>query len=119
MVRNDGKMLFTSSIAAEMEVTKKNVVITSLQPGPMDTIFFARANMLDTQAGKGKKDDPALVAQQGFDALMSGKAQVIGGSFKNKIQSTAAKFMTESQGAAAQSKGAKPESLKKFTKLAC
>jgi hypothetical protein len=67
--------------------------------------FFAQANMMDTQAGKGKKDDPTLVAQQGFDALISGKAHVIGGSFKNKIQSTAAKFMTESQ-------GAKPEFLK-------
>lgn len=139
VIRNSGKMLFTSSVAAEMpgpyyatyaaskafvqsfveairyemKDTKKNISITSLQPGPTDTNFFARANMLNTPAAKGKKDDPALVAQQGFDALMSGKDHVVGGSFKNKVQSTAAKFMSEEQGAAAQGKSARPDSIDK------
>lgn len=139
VIRNEGRMLFTSSIAAEMpgpyyatyaaskaflqsfveairfemEDTKKNVVITSLQPGPTDTNFFKRANMQNTEAGKGKKDDPAEVAQQGFDALMSGKDHVVGGSVKNKVQSTAAKFMTESQAAAAHAKSSRPDNLRK------
>jgi hypothetical protein len=69
--------------------------------------------MLDTKAGEGKKDDPAEVAQQGFDALMEGKDHVVGGSIMNTIQSTAAKFMSEKQGAAAQGKQVKPNSLQK------
>ena len=137
VARNEGKILFTSSVAAEMpgpyyavyaaskafvqsfveairyemKDTKKNVTITSLQPGATDTEFFARANMEDTKAGEGKKDDPAVVAQQGYDALMSGKDHVVAGSFMNTVQSTAAKFMSEAQGAAAQGKNVKPNSL--------
>lgn len=135
--QGDGKILFTSSIAAEMpgpyyatyaaskafvqsfveairwemEDTKKNIIITSLQPGPTDTNFFSRANMENTKAGEGKKDDPAVVAQAGFDALMRGTDHVVAGSFMNKIQSTAAKFMSEVQGAGAQGKAARPKSL--------
>lgn len=136
--QEEGKILFTSSIAAEMpgpyysvyaatkafvqsfveairyelkDTDKSHITITSLQPGPTDTEFFERADMLDTKAGESKKDDPAKVAQQGFDALMSGKDHVVGGSFINKVQSTAAKFMTEAQGAAAQGKSAKPNNL--------
>jgi len=41
-------------------------------PGPTDTEFFERADMLDTRVGSGSKDDPADVARMGFEALMSG-----------------------------------------------
>ncbi len=135
--RNDGKIMITSSIAGEMpgpyyavyaaskaflqsfteairyemDDTKKNVTITALQPGPTDTEFFERADMTDTPAGQGKKDDPAQVAQQGYDALMSGKDHVVAGSFKNKLQATAGKFMTEQQGAAAHASGTRPQDL--------
>jgi len=49
-------------------------------PRPTDTNFFPRAGMDDTRAGAGEKDDPALVAKQGFEALMAGKDAVIAGS---------------------------------------
>ena len=102
---------FTEAIRYEMDDTKKNVTITALQPGPTDTEFFERADMVDTPAGQAKKDDPAQVAQQGYDALMSGKDHVVAGSFKNKVQSAAGKFMTEQQGAAAHASSTRPQDL--------
>ena len=60
--------------------------MTALQPGPTDTNFFARANREDPTVGADKKDDPADVARDGFDALMAGKDHVVAGSFKNKVQ---------------------------------
>lgn len=132
--RGRGYLMFTSSIAATMpgpyyavyaaskafvqsfaealryEMKDTGVAITSLQPGATDTLFFERANMLDTKVGKGEKDDPAVVAQQGFDALMDGKDHIVAGSFMNKVQAVMAKFMSEKQGAAVHSKTTKPES---------
>jgi len=61
-----------------------SITVTALQPGPTDTNFFNRANMLDTKVGADKNDDPA----DGFEALMAGKDQVVTGAFKNKVQST-------------------------------
>lgn len=136
--RNEGKILITSSIAGEMpgpyysvyaaskaflqsfteairyemKDLKKNITITALQPGATDTEFFERADMEDTPAGQSKKDDPAKVAEQGFEALMSGKDHVVAGSFKNKVQATVAKFMTDQQGASAHASGTRPEDLK-------
>lgn len=134
LVEGHGRILFTSSIAAETpgpyyavyaatkafvqsfaeairyEVKDSGITVTALQPGATDTQFFARANMLDTKAGVGKKDDPAVVAQDGFDALMSGKDHVVAGSFMNKVQVGLGKFMSESQGAGVQSQSTKPGS---------
>lgn len=102
---------FTEAIRYELSDTNKNVTITALQPGPTDTEFFARADMEDTKAGESKKDDPAQVAQQGYDALMAGKDHIVAGSFMNKIQAAAGKFITEQQGAAAHARQIKPNSL--------
>jgi len=115
VARNDGKVLVTGSIAgyipgafqAVYNGTKAfidsfvaalqneikdadGVTITNLMPGPTDTEFFARGDMLDTDVGSDpKKDDPAKVAADGWDALMDGKAAVVSG-WKNKIQSAVA-----------------------------
>lgn len=112
--RDEGRVLFTSSIASTMpgsyqavynasksfvqsfaeairnELKDTGVTITSLMPGPTDTEFFERAEMEDTKVGSGEKDDPAEVARQGFDALMAGKEKVVAGSLKNKVQAAAA-----------------------------
>ena len=119
VARGEGRVLFTSSIAAEMpapfeavygasrafvqsfaealrnELKDTNVTITALQPGPTDTNFFHRAGMDDTRVGAGKKDDPAEVARQGFEALMKGKDHVVAGSVMNKVQSTLAQVTPE------------------------
>ena len=63
--------------------------MTCLMPGATDTEFFARADMLDTNVGAGKKDDPADVAKTGFEAMMKGEGDVVSG-LKNKIQSAVA-----------------------------
>jgi hypothetical protein len=54
-----------------------------------ETEFFARADMLDTKVGQTKKDDPAAVAQTGFDAMMRGDGDVVSGC-QNKLQSAIA-----------------------------
>ena len=55
-------------------------------PGATETDFFHRAGADDTKLGTNEKDDPAEVAKEGFEALMSGKDHVVAGSFKNKLQ---------------------------------
>lgn len=133
--RDEGKILFTSSIAAEMpgpyyaiyaatksfvqsfaealhfemKDTKRNITITALQPGPTDTNFFERAGLENTKAGQGEKDDPAVVAQQGFDALMAGKDHVIAGSMMNKIQAAGAQVISEQRAAATHAKQIRPQ----------
>ncbi len=117
--RGNGRILFTSSIAALMpgpfeavyaaskafvhsfseglrnELKDTGVTVTALMPGPTDTNFFHRADMDDTKVGASKKDDPALVAKQGFDALMAGKDDIIAGSLKTKLQGMVSKVLPE------------------------
>jgi short-subunit dehydrogenase len=117
--RRNGKILFTSSIAAlqpgsfeavyaaskaflhsfseslRNELKDTGVTVTALMPGPTDTNFFHRAGMDDTKAGAGHKDDPAEVAKQGFEALMAGKDDIIAGSLKTKILGTASKVLPD------------------------
>ena len=111
VARNDGKVLVTGSIAGYMpgsfqavyNGTKAfvdsfvaaiqnelkdadGVTITNLMPGPVDTEFFDRADLLDTSVGADpNKRDPALVAKDGWDALMAGKASVFSG-LATKVQ---------------------------------
>ncbi|SDP05694.1 SDR family NAD(P)-dependent oxidoreductase [Lentzea jiangxiensis] len=111
--RKEGRVLFTSSIAATApgpfhsvyaaskaflasfaqslreELRDTGVSVTSLMPGPTDTEFFDRAGMQDTKVATGDKDDPAQVAQQGFEALMKGDDHVVAGSLRNKVQAIA------------------------------
>jgi short-subunit dehydrogenase len=115
VARNDGKVLVTGSVAgyipgafqAVYNGTKAfvdsfvaaiqneikdldGVTITNLMPGPVDTEFFERGDMMDTSVGTDpKKSDPADVAKDGWDALMAGKASVFSG-LKTKIQGTLA-----------------------------
>ena len=117
--RGQGRILFTSSIAALMpgtfeavyaaskafiqsfsqalhnELKDTGVTVTALMPGPTDTNFFHRAEMDDTNVGSHKKDDPAEVAKQGFEALMAGQDQIIAGSLKTKIMGAASKILPD------------------------
>jgi short-subunit dehydrogenase len=117
--RGEGRVLFTSSIASTMpgslqavynasksfvqsfalalreELKDSGVTITSLMPGPTDTEFFERADMLDTKVGADDKDDPAEVARQGFEALMAGKERVVSASLKTKLQGRASRVLPD------------------------
>jgi len=134
--RGDGRLLFTSSIAATMpgpfastynasksfllsfaealrvEVEDAGVTVTALMPGPTDTNFFARAGMEDTKLGQTKKDDPRKVAADGFAALMAGKDHVVAGSVKNRAQVAAAKVMPDKTTATMHGAMSKPGSGK-------
>jgi short-subunit dehydrogenase len=77
------------SFALRAELKDTGVTVTCLMPGPTETDFFERADMLDTKVAQGKKDDPADVARVGFDAMMRGAGDVVSG-WKNKLQSAIA-----------------------------
>ena len=118
--RDRGRILFTGSIAGLMpgsfqavyngskafvdsfafalrnELKDTSVSVTCLMPGPVDTEFFERADMLDTKVAQGKKADPAKVAKVGFDAMMKGEGDVVAG-FMNKLQAAVAAVTPQSQ----------------------
>jgi short-subunit dehydrogenase len=77
------------SFALRAELKDTGVTVTCLMPGATETDFFERADMLDTKVGQAKKDDPAMVARIGFDAMMRGDGDVVSG-WKNKVQSAIA-----------------------------
>ena len=77
------------SFALRAEIKDSGVTVTCLMPGATETEFFARADMLDTKVGQGKKDDPADVARTGFKAMMKGEGDVVSG-WHNKLQSAIA-----------------------------
>ena len=54
------------SIALRAELKATGVTVTCLMPGAT----FERTDMLDTNLGQGEKDDPAEVAETGFEAMM-------------------------------------------------
>ena len=135
--RGEGRILFTSSIAATMpgayqavynasksfvqsfalalraELKGTGVSVTSLMPGPTDTEFFERADMLDTRVGASDgKDDPADVARDGFEALMAGKERVVSASLSTKLQGRGSRFIPDSAKAALHARMAEPGSAK-------
>lgn len=135
--RGNGRILFTSSIAALMpgpfeavyaaskafihsfsealrnELKDTGVTVTALMPGPTDTNFFHRAGMDDTKVGASEKDDPAQVAKQGFDALMAGKDDIVAGSLKTKLQGTVTKVLPDTVNAEQHRKLSEPGSANK------
>jgi short-subunit dehydrogenase len=81
-------------------------------PGATETEFFERADMMDTKIGQGKKDDPAKVAKQGFDAMMRGEGDVVTG-WQNKLQSAIASITPSDMLAEQHRKMAQPGTGKK------
>jgi uncharacterized protein len=87
----NGTKAFIDSFAFALraELKDSGVTVTCLMPGPTETRFFERADMLDTKVGTDEKDDPADVAKSGFDAMMRGDGDIVTG-WKNKLQTTVA-----------------------------
>jgi short-subunit dehydrogenase len=108
-VYNGTKSFLNSfSWAIRNELKETNITVTCLMPGPTDTEFFERADMMDTPVGEGKKDDPAMVAKTGFDAMMRGDGDVVSG-WKNKLQSAVANVLPASVTAQMHRSMAEPE----------
>ncbi|MDQ6639962.1 MAG: SDR family NAD(P)-dependent oxidoreductase [Pseudomonadota bacterium] len=110
----NGTKAFVDSFAFALrnELRDSGVTASVLMPGATDTEFFARADMLDTQVGAGKKDDPADVAKAGFKAMMAGEGDVVAG-WKNKLQATIANVTPASVLAEMHRHQAEPGSAKK------
>lgn len=98
------------SLSLHYELKEKGITVTALLPDATDTNFFERAEMMDTKVGVEEKDDPALVAQQGFEALMAGKDQVLGGSLKHRIKNAMNDLIPEQTKARRYASGIKPGS---------
>lgn len=80
---------FTDALRDELK-DHDGITLTTLMPGPVETEFFDRADMMDTDVGTSDtKSDPAKVARDGWDAVMSGRHSVVSG-WKNKLQAAAA-----------------------------
>jgi short-subunit dehydrogenase len=77
------------SFALRAELKGSGVTVTCLMPGATETEFFERAHMTDTRVGRSAKDDPSVVADIGFDAMMRGEGDVVSG-WMNKLRSAIA-----------------------------
>jgi len=99
---------FTAALRNELK-EHEGITITTLEPGPVETEFFHRAGMDDTDVGQSEKSDPADVAKDGWTALKSGKDTIISG-WKNKLQVAAAGVLPQSIPAEMHRKMAEPGS---------
>ncbi len=130
--RGGGRVLITSSTAALMpgpwyavyaatksfllsfaeairhELKDTGVTVTALLPGPTDTEFFERADMVETRVGQSGKDDPAKVAREAVEGLLAGKDKVEVKSVRAKGQSAAAAVLPDKAKAAMHASFTKP-----------
>jgi uncharacterized protein len=110
----NGSKAFVDSFAQALrnELKQTGVTVSLLMPGPTDTEFFERAELLDTKVGADmKKDDPAMVARVGFDAMLKGEADVVAG-WKSKLQVVTSKVLPAQAVAEAHRKLAEPGSAR-------
>jgi short-subunit dehydrogenase len=77
------------SFALRNELKDTSVTVTCLMPGATETEFFERADLMDTKVGQAKKDDPKMVAEVGFKAMMDGEGDIVSG-WQNKLQTVMA-----------------------------
>ncbi|MFI2565563.1 SDR family NAD(P)-dependent oxidoreductase [Paenarthrobacter sp. NPDC018779] len=122
--RDEGQILFTSSIIARTpapfqaiygaskafvqsfsqalrnELKDTGVSVSTLLPGPTETPFFEKADLLDTRVGAEEKDDAAQVAEQGFKGLMKGEGNILGGSLKSRTLGLGSNILPDAAGAA-------------------
>ena len=132
VARNEGKILQLASIASQLpgpwqavyhatkayvlsfsealvqELKDSAVTVTALQPGATDTDFFNKADMNESKiVQETTLADPADVAKDGYDALMSGDDKVISG-LKNKAMIGMANIMPDTAVAAMMDKQQQP-----------
>lgn len=85
---------FSEAIATELEDTP--VTVTALCPGPVDTDFFTKAEMIDTQAFQRRGvEAPQEIAKAAYTALIAGDRLVVPGG-TNKIMAFSRRPLPES-----------------------
>lgn len=102
---------FTEALRNELK-EQKGVTLTTLMPGPTETEFFRRADMLDTRVGASEKDDPAEVARKGWDAMKAGEGHIVTG-LMNKAQVAGSGLLPQSTLAEMHRKIAEPGSAER------
>lgn len=132
MQRNDGRILNLASVVSKtpapefsiyaatkafvlsfsealaQELSESPITVTALLPGRTDTAFFAQANMEDSKEYQEHTlADPAKVAQDGFDAMMSGESRFISGA-QNKMMVSMMNTMPDSANAEKMQKNMQP-----------
>jgi short-subunit dehydrogenase len=136
VARGAGRILITSSIAANTpgafhavynasksfvqsfalalrnELRYTGVTVTALMPGPSETALFAKAGMLDTRVGAGRKDCPADVARIGFEALLAGAERATASSPFTRLEAVASRFLPDRVKAELHRRMAEPGSAK-------
>ncbi|MFG2292281.1 SDR family NAD(P)-dependent oxidoreductase [Streptomyces sp. NPDC048603] len=117
--RGEGRMLITSSAAADLpgpfhavhnasqaflksfalglgrELESTGVTVTTLLPGLTDTRFFVRAGLLDTRLGRSRKADPAVVARQACAALLADRPRAVAGPRSARVKALAVGLLPE------------------------
>lgn len=91
------------------EMKEHHVVVTALLPGATATEFHHTAGMDNTVFGSNDwKNDPALVARQGLDALFADEDHVIGGNQATKDDAALNRTLSDPVKAAKFAKASRP-----------
>jgi hypothetical protein len=102
---------FTEAVRNEVKDT--GVTLTALLPGATDTDFFRKAEMEGSKiVQEGKLDDPVKVAEDGYEALMSGDDMVISGMM-NKLNVAMSNIMPDKAAAENMNKKQAPANEKR------
>jgi uncharacterized protein len=84
---------FSEALATELKDT--GVTVTALCPGPVDTDFFPKADMVDTKVfQKGNVMAPQEVAETAYKAVMDGERVIVPGGM-NKAMVFARRILPE------------------------
>lgn len=98
----------TWTAGIQYELKDKGITVTALLPGATDTDFFNKADMNESRMVQEMPlSDPAAVAKDGYEALMSGDNKIISG-FRNKVQVGMANMQPDGMAAASMYKQQKP-----------
>nr|WP_294924361.1 SDR family oxidoreductase [uncultured Flavobacterium sp.] len=101
--------VYSFSEAIRYELKENNITVTALLPGATDTDFFNKADMQQSAIVQDKSSlaDPADVAKDGYEALMSGKDKIISG-LKNKAMIGLSNILPDTKVASMMDKQQKP-----------
>lgn len=87
---------WSEALATELNDAKTGVTLTTLCPGPVDTDFFPKADMVETRVfQKGNVMAPQEVAEAAYQALMKAERIIVPGGM-NKAMVLGGKFLSSS-----------------------
>lgn len=100
---------FSFAESLREELRDSGVSVTALLPGATNSDFHANAGMGNTAYGDNSwKNDKTLVAQQGYEAVISGIDHVVGGDDATKQQAIDNRTTPETIKAARMAENSKP-----------